>query len=47
MVDVNAALGQHFFYIPQAEIVRQIPAYTQQDHQTVEWRPENMNSLVN
>ena len=36
MVDVNAALGHHLFQITQAQIVRQISAYAQQDYRTVE-----------
>lgn len=35
MVDVNTALGHHLFQVPKAEIVRQIPAHTQQDHRTI------------
>ncbi len=36
MVDTNAALGQHFFQIAQAEIVSQVPANAQHDHRAVE-----------
>jgi hypothetical protein len=36
MVNAQAAFSHHFFEIAQAEIVSQIPAYTQQDHGLVE-----------
>jgi len=36
MIDAEAALGHHFFQIPQAEIAGQIPTDAQQHHRTVE-----------
>ena len=36
MIGAEATLGHHFFQIPQAEIVGQMPTDAQQDHRTVE-----------
>jgi hypothetical protein len=35
VVNAQAAFSHYFFKIAQAEIVPQIPAYTQQDHRLV------------
>ncbi|NRP89124.1 hypothetical protein GFPCMMHI_05049 [Ensifer adhaerens] len=32
VIDVNSALGHNLFQITQAEIVSQIPTYTQQNY---------------
>jgi hypothetical protein len=32
VVDVNSALGHHLFQITQAEIVSEVPSYTQQSY---------------
>lgn len=47
VIDAWATLSHHLFQIARAESAGKVPAYAQQDHRLVEWRPLNMTNPRN